>query len=205
MRKKVLAFVTLFVLSILNMGSTTEEAHEISLFHERIHQQVTQRLPERYKEFANKITETLIHESMIAGIDPVLVMAIISTESSFNPAAMGRAGEIGLMQIRPTTAEAAAHKLGLHYSGEYELWSPTFNITFGIRYLSSLKLRFGGPELHFLSAYNLGSRAVRNLLKQNVEPQIYRARVANNYRLINHDIIKIERKRSAKAWKVAGP
>src|SRR5215212_3470896 len=37
-------------------------------------------------------------------IDPLLVKAVIWRESNFNPNAKGRAGEIGLMQIREDAA-----------------------------------------------------------------------------------------------------
>ena len=38
------------------------------------------------------------------GVSPALVHAVIQVESNYKPNSKGRAGEIGLMQIKPATA-----------------------------------------------------------------------------------------------------
>jgi soluble lytic murein transglycosylase-like protein len=60
-----------------------------------------------------------------------LVDAVIWVESRYNPMATGGVGEIGLMQIRPSTA----HMLGFRGSLS-ELREPANNIHIGTRYLA---------------------------------------------------------------------
>lgn len=47
------------------------------------------------------IKTTIYIEAAKRELDPYLVFAIIETESSFRPGAIGSAGEIGLFQLRP--------------------------------------------------------------------------------------------------------
>jgi hypothetical protein len=79
-------------------------------------------------------------------IDANLVKAVVTRESCFDNAARSHVGAIGLMQLMPQTA----------------MWlkveDPTNadqNLRAGVKYLSSLKRRFGSNELA-LAAYNAG-------------------------------------------------
>jgi soluble lytic murein transglycosylase len=50
-------------------------------------------------------------------VDPLLVAAVIYTESGFRPAAVSARGARGLMQVMPSTAEWVAGRLGYtHFS-----------------------------------------------------------------------------------------
>ncbi|MGH8337722.1 MAG: lytic transglycosylase domain-containing protein [Gammaproteobacteria bacterium] len=71
-------------------------------------------------------------------------------ESGFDAAATGSVGEIGLMQLRPTTAAM------LGFGGtEAELYAPDTNVQYGALYLRNLYDRYGNwPSA--LSAYNAG-------------------------------------------------
>lgn len=95
--------------------------------------------------------------------DPREVMALIETESSFNPRAVSFAGAYGLMQLLPSTAA------DMGYSGPAEgLFDPETNIRLGMRYLiwcwNYLAQRLGRDptQAEWLSAYNGG---VGNVLK----------------------------------------
>jgi soluble lytic murein transglycosylase len=61
-------------------------------------------LPASYKQQAPSVAQALIDISNKYQMDPLFLMAVISHESRFNPDALGRHGEIGLMQIKPSTA-----------------------------------------------------------------------------------------------------
>ncbi len=109
----------------------------------------------------------LIDESAAAGIDYLIVMAIIDKESEFNPSAVGASGEIGLMQVKPATAEVVAKDLAITYeppvrlrgkSGYESLGSlgvPAVNVRIGVSYLRQQVARFGMTPAA-LRAYNRG-------------------------------------------------
>ncbi|TQN37494.1 cell wall-associated NlpC family hydrolase [Blastococcus colisei] len=83
------------------------------------------------------------------GVDPSLLAAVASKESSFNASAVSPAGAQGLMQFMPATASG----LGVN------ALDPTSAIDGAARYLSSLTKQFGSTELA-LAAYNAGPGTV---------------------------------------------
>lgn len=56
------------------------------------------------KPTADRIAETIIRQSIRFGVDARLVMALVMTESGFNPQAKSHAGARGLGQLMPGTA-----------------------------------------------------------------------------------------------------
>lgn len=101
--------------------------------------------------------ELVYAEARRRGLDPVLIKAVIATESSFNPAAYRaepaiRDGSHGLMQILYATAKM------MGYTGTPEgLFDPEINIRFGSAYLTHQLTRYGGDVPSALSAYNAGT------------------------------------------------
>lgn len=144
-------------------------------------QRVKERLPQEYQKQAAALTRTIIDEAHDHGLDPVFVLAIIETESSFNPLARGGVGEIGLMQIRPETAEWIAKKRGLPWLGAITLQNPVINVQIGVTYVSWLRSQMGPNSVKYVSAYNMGPRNVRRLIAQNVKPKTYRSKVLAHY------------------------
>lgn len=53
---------------------------------------------------ARHIVAAIVSDSMHAGIDPRLVVAVVATESAFDPTARSSAGARGLGQLMPSTA-----------------------------------------------------------------------------------------------------
>src|ERR1700730_12009296 len=84
-------------------------------------------------------------------VDPVLVEAVVRTESAFDPTATSRKGAAGLMQLMPGTASAL---------GVLDRFSPRENIRGGVRHLRYLLDRYPGQIAIALAAYNAGERAV---------------------------------------------
>jgi soluble lytic murein transglycosylase-like protein len=76
------------------------------------------------------------------GLDPLLVLAVISVESRFNPIAESVMGAKGLMQIIPRWHQA---KLEL-YGGEDAVLDPESNIRVGTRILNEYVRRTGTLE-----------------------------------------------------------
>src|SRR5262249_34004293 len=96
--------------------------------------------------------EQLVHKlAPQYAIDPKLVMAVISTESALNPAAVSPKNAQGLMQLIPETAERFGVK---------KVFNPAENLRGGLAYLRWLLAFFQGDVPLVLAAYNAGERAV---------------------------------------------
>ena len=116
------------------------------------------------REFAG-FPRTLLEVSQAADLDFRIVLAIADKESGFNPGAVGKSGEIGLMQIMPSTAELVVRRLSLEYTppelaksgGTYvslgSLADPKFNVRVGTAYLRWQIQRYGFNATA-LRAYN---------------------------------------------------
>lgn len=93
-------------------------------------------------------------------VEPALIASMIAVESGGRPNAQGAAGEFGLMQILPSTAEGEC-KLQPH-----ELLEPAKNIACGVSYLRGMIDRFDGTAKPIyvgigVAAYNCGPGNVR--------------------------------------------
>ncbi len=90
------------------------------------------------------------------GVPHHIAKAVVEVESNFNAKARGRAGEVGLMQIKPATAR------GMGYRGSVKaLYKPENNIEFGMRYLAGAYKRAGGDLCGTILRYNAGHYAKR--------------------------------------------
>ena len=95
-------------------------------------------------------------EAKAAGVSVELAHAIISVESDYRVEVTGRAGEIGLMQIKPATAR------DMGFSGDTkELYNPAVNIKYGMRYLAGAERRGGGTLCGTILKYNAGHYSKR--------------------------------------------
>ncbi|GAB4362753.1 MAG: hypothetical protein Kow00128_02820 [Deltaproteobacteria bacterium] len=96
-----------------------------------------------------------------AGVDPLVLHAIIRQESLFQPNALSPAGAVGLMQLMPSTARRVAPAAGIRGRlTRHDLLRPERNIALGAAYLSMLLRRYGGDYLRAVAAYNAGESAV---------------------------------------------
>lgn len=85
------------------------------------------------------------------GVPLALANAVIRVESNYNPNTTGRAGEIGLMQIKYQTARA------LGYTGTRAgLYDPAINLEWGMRYLAGAQRLAGGNLCGTLAKYQGG-------------------------------------------------
>ncbi|WJW79753.1 transglycosylase SLT domain-containing protein [Bartonella sp. TP] len=80
-----------------------------------------------------------------------LVHAVIHTESNYNVDAHGSAGEVGLMQLMPTTARS----LGFH-GPLTDLYNPETNLKYGVRYLAKAEKLGHGETCTTILKYNAG-------------------------------------------------
>ena len=147
----------------------------------KIFAKVKESLPNKYKKDAQGIARTIVLEANKHGLDPYFVMAVIAGESSFNPKARGPVGEIGLMQLRPTTGEWMANKTRMKYQGAETLLDPIKNIKLGTAYLGWLRIKFNGHGQLYLAAYNMGPGSVKSALRKDVWPKDYPRHVMKRY------------------------
>ena len=110
-------------------------------------------------------------------VDPELILAVIQTESVFNPRAVSHAGAVGLMQLVPHSGGLEASKL---VYGEpklltrEELSRPDHNIELGAAYLRILLRRHFSEYrteprklvLLVIASYNCGPRRVKTALRE---------------------------------------
>lgn len=100
-------------------------------------------------------------------LHPCLIKAVIWRESRFNPMAIGKAGEIGIMQITmaATTDWAKAHHT--RRPTRQELFQPKLNIEIGSWYLAQAKRywqRTSNPYVLAVCEYNAGRRGMKKLI-----------------------------------------
>jgi soluble lytic murein transglycosylase-like protein len=95
-------------------------------------------------------------EAKREGLAPEIAEAVMAVESGFNAAAIGGAGEIGLMQILPSTARM------LGFSGtNAELAIPENNIHYGVTYLARAWRIAGGDLCTAVMKYRAGHGETR--------------------------------------------
>lgn len=99
------------------------------------------------------------------GVDPDLIRAVIWTESHFDPDKVGRAGEIGLMQILPSGAAAEYARVNRRpvFSAD-ELFDPATNIEVGTWFLKQGLSRYADKPDGLILAicfYNAGDSRAR--------------------------------------------
>lgn len=113
-------------------------------------------------------------------LDPLLVLGVIKTESDFNRFAVSPKGAMGLMQVRPHTAETL-YDGGLNGVEAVALTDNELNISLGTSYLAALIRRFG--DLHLaLEAYNRGPTRLRRDMNDGTGlSRIYAEKVMENY------------------------
>jgi len=124
-------------------------------------------------------------ESFENNLDPLLVLAVIKTESSFRKSVVSHKGAIGLMQILPNTAQyVSSMEDHIDLVSSQELFEPTTNITIGINYLSYLVDKFENQK-YAIMAYNMGpTNLVRKMRSGQQLPERYYRNVMKNYEQI---------------------
>jgi hypothetical protein len=90
------------------------------------------------------------------GLAPDVAEAVMAVESGYNPAAIGGVGEIGLMQILPSTARM----LGFAGSNT-DLAVPATNIHFGVTYLAQAWRLAAGDLCTAVMKYRAGHGETR--------------------------------------------
>lgn len=93
----------------------------------------------------------LTREADRLGLPPAVADAVAGVESSYDPTAVGKVGELGLMQVRPTTAAMLGHK-----GPATELLKPETNVRYGVAYLAKAWELARGDLCRALMKYRAG-------------------------------------------------
>ncbi len=118
----------------------------------------------------HRFDETITRQARVFNIDEALVWSLIHEETYFRSLAIGKDGEIGLMQVTPLVAREWARTTGL---SEFErqasenvenlLQNPERNIQIGSWYFDKLRDQYRGRPAETamtLAAYNAGASRV---------------------------------------------
>lgn len=140
-------------------------------------QDILVRYLSRRFQIASEATERMVgaafHAAREVGVDPLLVLAVISVESRFNPIAESVMGAKGLMQIIPKYHRARLSE----YGGEAAIFDPESNIRVGTEILRDYVHRTGTLEAG-LQFYNGALRDTSAQYAQRVMAERARLRVA---------------------------
>lgn len=163
-----------------------------------VHEQVERGLPPSYKGQAVDISEAIMQAASEEKMDPVFLMSIIRQESHFNPNARGSHGELGLMQLKPSTVrwylqtQTGEHRKDSELPSEEEIQSlllnPAMNIRLGAAYLAYLRSSFKDQGAMYVTAYNMGAELLRLKLKMGKHPSVYLNNVMGYYDAFNIDL-----------------
>jgi len=116
-----------------------------------------------------EISKTIYEESVKYNFNPLLITAIIKTESNYDPKAVSDSYAYGLCQVRRFIAPELAENIGIKWDGaEKTLFDHVKNIQIGVYYLSILNRNFHDLKTAVI-AYNQGPYAVQERLTNNQE------------------------------------
>ncbi len=109
----------------------------------------------------------IIHRTAVEhGLEPAAVFGLIATESAFDTHAVGRAGSVGLMQIKPSTARAYDPQ-----ATRERLFNPEINVRVGMAHLSRELAHFHHDWTLGLLSYNMGRARLSRALANGVVPR----------------------------------
>jgi len=129
-----------------------------------------------------EIAKTIYEEAIKYNFNPLLITAIMKTESNYDPKAVSDSYAYGLCQVRRFIAPELAKNIGIKWDGaEKTLFDPIKNIQIGVYYLSMLNRNFNDLKTAII-AYNQGPYNVQEQLTNNQElPDNYVNKVLGYY------------------------
>ena len=142
------------------------------------------------KRNAQKYKSLIQAVAKVLQLPAELVIAVVHTESSFNPRAQSASGAFGLMQLIPKYGAADGYYY-VHKEKKLltqdELFDPSVNIKYGSAYLKAISsLYFSNisnevkKEYLVIASYNMGPTAIKTLFK-NVDINSVSSEYVYNY------------------------
>nr|MBN2277997.1 lytic transglycosylase domain-containing protein [candidate division Zixibacteria bacterium] len=135
-------------------------------------------------EEKKQLTEVIFSECRKYDYDPLFLMAMIYTESSFKRGQVSSKGARGLMQIKPFVGRSLAGKMGIEWEDQKTLFQPELNIQMGSLHFFEMILKFKDVRKALIS-YNMGETALRSRVRLNEPlPRSYLDKVMENYKML---------------------
>lgn len=118
--------------------------------------------PTEYEEYVVKYSKEY-------NVDPVLVFAVIRTESSFDPKATSEVGARGLMQLMPDAFDWLKFRMNDKRDINFDsMYNAETNIQYGTYFLSFLMNRYNNSIELTAAAYHGGFSAVDGWLEKGI-------------------------------------
>lgn len=109
--------------------------------------------------------DLVAEQAAAMNVDPLLMLALMRQESSFDPRAQSGAQAMGLTQVVPSTARNIASRLGREDFALNDLYKPYVSIEFGTWFLQQLLGEYKGRVFPTLAAYDAGGGNVSRWLQ----------------------------------------
>ena len=103
------------------------------------------------------------------GVNPYILWALMTVESSYNPDSVSVAEALGLLQVIPRTGLKIADLLQDDRFGHYDLLDEDVAIEHGAFYIAQVIKKFYGQELFAFAGYNGGPHRVAEWLDQRAD------------------------------------
>lgn len=113
-----------------------------------------------------ELAQVIHHTAVEQRLEPAAVFGLIATESGFDPRAIGLAGSVGLMQIKPSTARAYDPR-----ATRERLLVPEINLRVGMTHLRRELAHFRHDWTLGLLSYNMGRTRLSRALARGVVPR----------------------------------
>lgn len=110
---------------------------------------------------ASDIRDMVTQAAREQGVPVELAHAVVQVESNYRPDVTGSAGEIGLMQIKLSTARLLGYR-----GSSKRLYDPAVNLRYGMRYLRRARELAGGDLCGTVAKYQ-GGHATRGVPKMS--------------------------------------
>jgi hypothetical protein len=176
-------------------GALEQDCDEPKELAEHIYAQVAARMPRLAPAVHGRVARAIVAEAELASVDPLLVLALIHVESSFDPSVVSEAGAVGLMQLLEPTMRREMARSGLRVADPLD---PVANVQAGVRYLRRLIDAFGGEVDVALMAYNAGPSRIRGHQRRGEIPKRFRVYP----RRVNSELERLRRAMGARATRL---
>ncbi len=168
--------------------SRIQEENRVLRERQRILDTIEEFNPELSQQEKTSLGQVIYEESERYGYDPLVLMAMIMTESSFRPDVRSHKGARGLMQILPSLGRELSQEVekthGIEIISAKDLLDPEVNVKVGSYYLFKLILRFQDLKTA-IRAYNEGPTDISKRIRRgNPMPQVYYSKIIDNYHLL---------------------
>ena len=135
----------------------------------KVHEMLANTMPANLRSHSKKYLEVTLKLAELYQVDPLWVLAVMWTESSFNPRAVSVVSAKGLMQIMPQTKKEIEKRIKRPFLSDEHASIPKdikANIEMGIFYLNKMLHTFKDDYTLATVAYNMGPSWVKKRIRR---------------------------------------